>query len=126
LEISAPQCHTDYSRAGNGDVLDNVFGQNISLSDVIVSDIVDADQLLILLHIMDHEKFRKLSDHGEKFTDRDQFQSLAPELPSLRIEINKGVKADKSARDFTAYIASAFRMSSNGITLSDINSEILA
>jgi hypothetical protein len=35
FEISAPQCPTHYSPAGNGDVLDIVVHQNIRLSDVI-------------------------------------------------------------------------------------------
>jgi exonuclease III len=39
FEISAPQCATHYSSAGNSDVLDIVVHQNIRVSDVIVSDI---------------------------------------------------------------------------------------
>jgi hypothetical protein len=42
LEISAPQCPTHYSPAGNGEVLDIVVHQN-RVSDVIVSDILDSD-----------------------------------------------------------------------------------
>jgi hypothetical protein len=41
FEISAPQCPTHYSPAGNGDVLDIVIHQNIRVSDVIASDILD-------------------------------------------------------------------------------------
>jgi hypothetical protein len=43
FEISAPQCPTHYSPAGNGDVLDIVVYQNIRVSDIIVSDILDSD-----------------------------------------------------------------------------------
>jgi hypothetical protein len=39
FDISAKQCHTHYSPAGNGDVLDIVIHQNIRVSDIIVSDI---------------------------------------------------------------------------------------
>jgi hypothetical protein len=41
FEISAPQCPTHYSPAGNGDVLDIVVNRNIRLSNFIVSDILD-------------------------------------------------------------------------------------
>jgi hypothetical protein len=41
FEISAPQCPTHYSRAGIFDVLDIVVHQNIRVSEVIVSDILD-------------------------------------------------------------------------------------
>jgi hypothetical protein len=39
FEISAPQCPTHYSHAGNGDVLDIVVHKNIRVSEVIVPDI---------------------------------------------------------------------------------------
>jgi hypothetical protein len=35
-----------------------------------------------------------------------------------------GIEAEKAARDFTAYIALAYRLATNEITLSDINNEI--
>jgi hypothetical protein len=41
FEISAPQCSTHYSHARNGDMLDIVVHQNIGVSDVTVSDILD-------------------------------------------------------------------------------------
>jgi hypothetical protein len=50
FEISAPQCPTHYSPAGNGDVLDIVVHRNIRLSNVIVSDILDSDCLPIVFH----------------------------------------------------------------------------
>jgi hypothetical protein len=43
FEILAPQCPTLYSSVGNGDVLDIVVHQNIRMSDVMVSDILDSD-----------------------------------------------------------------------------------
>jgi hypothetical protein len=47
--------------------------QNIRLSDIIVSDILDSDHLLIVLHILDHVKTRNLSEPVEKFTDWEVF-----------------------------------------------------
>jgi hypothetical protein len=62
FEISAPQYPTRYSPSGNGNVLDIVEHQNIRISDVIVSDILDSDHLPIIFHILDHVKIRNLSD----------------------------------------------------------------
>jgi hypothetical protein len=58
FEISASHCPTHYSFAGNGDVLDIVVHLNIRLSVVIVSDILDSDNLPKLFHILDHFKIR--------------------------------------------------------------------
>jgi hypothetical protein len=93
-EISAPQCPTHYSPIGNGDVLYTVVHQNIRVSDIIVSDISDSDHLPMIFHILDHVKIRNSSEPIEKFTDWNQFQSLASELISPRIELNLGVEAD--------------------------------
>jgi hypothetical protein len=124
FDISAPQHPTHYSHAGNGDVLDIVVHQNITVSDVIVSDILDTDHLPIVFHILDHVKIRNLSEPVKKFTDWERFQSLPSELISPRIEINTGVEVDKAARVFTASIASAYRLSTCKVTLSDINNDI--
>jgi hypothetical protein len=48
FEISAPQCPTHYSLAGNGDVLDIVMHKNVRLSEVIFSDIMESEYLPIL------------------------------------------------------------------------------
>jgi hypothetical protein len=66
FEISAPQCPTQYSPAGNGDVLDIVVHQNIRISDGIFSDILDSDDMPIVFHIVDHVKIRNLFDPFEK------------------------------------------------------------
>jgi hypothetical protein len=124
FEISASQCPTHYSPSGNGDVLDIVVHQSIRVSDVIVSDILDSDHLPIIFHILDHVKIRNLSDLIEKFTDWDRFQNLASELISPKIEIKLGVEADKAARDFSASIASAYRLSTCKITLLDLNNDL--
>jgi hypothetical protein len=101
-------------------VLDIVVHQNIRVSDVIVSDILDSVHLPTVFHILDHVKIRNLSKPIQKFTDWDQFPSLASELISPKIEINSGAAADKAVRDFTASIASAYRLSTSKVTLSDI------
>jgi hypothetical protein len=121
FEISAPQCSTHHSRSGNGDALDIVVHQNIRLSDVIVSDILDSDHLPIIFHILDQVKIRNLLGPIEKFTDLDRFQSLASELLSPRIQINSEVEADKAARDYTASIASAYRLETSKVTLWDLH-----
>jgi hypothetical protein len=76
FEISAPQCPTHYSPAGNGDMLDIVVHQNVRVSDVTVSDILDSGHLPIIFHILDHVKIRNLPEPIEKFPDWDRFQSL--------------------------------------------------
>jgi hypothetical protein len=69
FEISAPLNPTHYSPAENGDVLDIVVHQNIRLSHVIVSDILDSDHLPIVFHILEHVTTKELSEPFEKFTD---------------------------------------------------------
>jgi hypothetical protein len=101
-------------------VIDIVVHQNIRLSDVTVSDILDSDNLPIIFHILDHVKIWNLSKPTETFTDWDRFQILASELISPRIEINSGVEADKAARDLTASTASAYRLATSKVTLSEI------
>jgi hypothetical protein len=44
---------------------------------------------------------------------------------STRIEITMGIEYDKVARDFTASIASAYRLATSKVTLLDINNYIL-
>jgi hypothetical protein len=123
FEISAPQCPTHYSPAGNGDILDIVVHQNIGLSSVNVSNILDSDHLLILFHILDHVKIRNLSEPIEKFTDWERFQSLASELISPRLEINMVVEADKAVREFTASTESAYRLSTSKVKISEVNTD---
>jgi hypothetical protein len=102
-------------------VLDIVVHQNIRVLDVTVSDILDSDHLPIVFHILDHVN---LSERIEKFTDWDQFRSLASELISPKIEINSGVEADKAVYDFTASTALVYRLSTSKVTLSHINNNL--
>jgi hypothetical protein len=74
-------------------------------------------------YILDHVKIRNISEPIEKFTDWNRFQSLASELITSKIEINSEVEDDKAARDFTHTIASAYRLSTSKVTLSDINND---
>jgi hypothetical protein len=62
FEILAPQCHTNYSPAGNDDVLDIVVHKNTRVSDVTVSDILDSDHLPIIFHMLDNVKIRNISE----------------------------------------------------------------
>jgi hypothetical protein len=87
------------------------------VSDVTVSYILDSDHLPIIFHILDHVKIRNLLKPFEKFADRDRFQGLTSELISPRIEIN-------SAHDFTVSVASAYRLATSKVTLSDINNDL--
>jgi hypothetical protein len=75
FEISARQCPTHYSPAGNGDVLDIVMHKNVRLSEIIVSDIMESDHLPIVLHLLNHVRtgtFRTrltISQIGSGFKD---------------------------------------------------------
>jgi hypothetical protein len=124
FEISAPQCPTHYSHAGNGELLDIVVHTNIRVSDVIVSDILDSDHLPVVFHILDRVKVKNLSERIENFTDWNRFQNLASELISPQVKIKSGVEADKAARDFTASVASTCRLSTCKVTLSDVNNDL--
>jgi hypothetical protein len=52
------------------------------------------------------------------------FKALLLNWYHLRSKINSGIEADKAASDFTASIASAYRLSTSKITLLDINNEL--
>jgi hypothetical protein len=65
--------------------------------------------------ILYHVKIRNLSEPTETFTDWNHFQTLASELILPRIEINSGIEAS---------IASAYRLATSKVTLSDINHNI--
>jgi hypothetical protein len=121
FKISASQYPTHYSPAGNGDMLDTVVRQNIRLSHVVVSDFLD---LPVVFHILDHVTTKKLSEPLKKFTDWERFQNTASNLISPRIEINSGVEADKTAFEFTASLATAYRLSTSKFKLSEVNSDI--
>jgi hypothetical protein len=64
------------------------------LSEAIVSDILVSDHLPIIFHLLDHARTRNLPGPDDKFTDWEQFQNLACELISSRIQINLGEETD--------------------------------
>jgi hypothetical protein len=67
IKISALQCST-HSPAVSGDVLDNVFHQNIRLPGVTVSDILESDHLpIVFTHwiTLQIRTFRNLLKHSE-------------------------------------------------------------
>jgi hypothetical protein len=94
------------------------------VSHVVVSDILESDHLPIVLHILDHVKVKNLSEPIENLTDLDRFQSFASKLISPKVEVNSGVETNKAARDFTASIASAYRLSTSKITLLNISNDL--
>jgi hypothetical protein len=101
-----------------------LWHQNVRLSEVIASDVLDSDHLPIIFHILDHVTTNNLSDPIEKFADLERFQNLASDLVPPRIQINSVAEVDKAACDFTASIASAYRLATGKVTLSDLNSDI--
>jgi hypothetical protein len=119
--ISAPQHPTLFVPDGRGDVLDIVVHKNVRLSEVRVLDIMDSDHLPIMFCILDHIKAWEILDPFEKFTDWERFQSFASALVSQIVEMNSYIEADKADRDFAASVASAYRLSTKTITISDCN-----
>jgi hypothetical protein len=84
---------------------------------------LDSDHLPF--HILDHVKTKDLSEPAEKFTDWERFQSLASDLISPRIEINLKEEADKAVRNFTASVASTYRLLTKNASVSDTNNHDL-
>jgi hypothetical protein len=85
--MSTPQCSTHYIPDGRGDVLDLAVHQNVRLSEVIVTNILDSDHLSIMLSILDPVRMRETLEPVEKLKNWDVFQSLATELVSANILI---------------------------------------
>jgi hypothetical protein len=54
----------------------------------------------------------------------ERLQILASDLISPIIEINSRIEADKAASDFTASVASVYRLSTSGVTLSDLHNNL--
>jgi hypothetical protein len=61
---------------GNGDVLDIVVHQNIRVSDVTVSDILESDHLPVVPHILDYGKIRNLPEPVLKLKSGIGFKTL--------------------------------------------------
>jgi hypothetical protein len=91
---------------------------------VIVSDILDFDHQTTAFHTLDNVKTKNLKEPVKNFTDCERFQSLTSNLISPGTEINLE-EVGKEARDCTAAIALAHRLSTNKVSLSDINNQDL-
>jgi hypothetical protein len=63
-------------------------------------------------------------DPVEKLTDWKLFQSFVSKIISPKIRIHSSNEADRAARDFTASIASAYRLSTRKTTILDRKYEI--
>jgi hypothetical protein len=124
FEISAPQCPTHYSHAVSGDVLDIVVYQSIRVSDVIVSDIMGSDHLTIVFHILVKLKLGISRNLLKNLQYWSGFKALPQNKFLLESKLTRGVEADKAARDFTAFNASACRLSTGKVTLSDIHNDL--
>jgi hypothetical protein len=77
-----------------------------------------------MFHVLDHVRTKQISEPLEKFTDWERFQSVTSNIVSPRVEINSVVETDKEARAFTVSIASACRLSTSKITLSELNNDL--
>jgi hypothetical protein len=75
--------------------------------------------------MLDHVITKNISAPVEKFTGGERVQSLTSHLISPRIEINSEKEADKVVCNFIASIASAYRLSTSTVSLSDINNQDL-
>jgi len=99
--------------------------KNIRICDVNVFEILDSDTLLVLFQRLDHVSTRDISVPVEINTDWERrFQSLASDLISPRTQIHTFEDAEEAARKFAASIASAYRLSTNKITPSELNEEL--
>jgi hypothetical protein len=124
FENSAQQYSTHYCPAGNCDVFDIFVHKDIRLSEIIFSGTLDSDHPPIVFHLLHHIRTRKLSDPVDNFRDLERFQNS--ELISSKIQINSKEEAEKAARDVTASIPSAYRLTTSKITLLDLNKGIPA
>jgi hypothetical protein len=86
FQISAPLSPAHYTPQGNGDVLGIVAHQNVRLSGVTVSDVMDSDHLPVFFHILDHVSARDISGPVQIRTDWERFQTLTSGLIPLRIK----------------------------------------
>jgi hypothetical protein len=124
FQLSAPRYPTHYIPSGNGDVLDIVLRRNVRISEVNVLEILESDHLPILFRMLDHVNTRDILAPIEIHTDRERFQSPAADLIEPRTQIYTFEDAKEIARKFAASIASAYRLSTNKITPSELNEEL--
>lgn len=121
FQISALHCPIHYALQWNCYVLDIVLHWNFCLSEVIVSDVLDSDPLSVLFHNLNHVRARDILPPVEIHTDWMRFRNIASGLISPRIQINTVDKAERTASNFAASIASACGLSTHKITFSEMN-----
>jgi hypothetical protein len=105
-------------------VLDIVLHKNVRISEVNVMGILDSDHLPILFHKLDHVSTRNISAPVEIQADWERFQSLASDFISPRTQIHTFEDAEEAARNFAASKTSAYMLSTDKITLSELNEKL--
>jgi hypothetical protein len=85
---------------------------------------MDSDTLLILFHILDHVSTTDISAPIKIHRHWERFQNPASDQISPRIPIHTLVDAEETVRKFAASVPSAYRLSSNKITLLYLNEEL--
>jgi hypothetical protein len=73
FKISAQQRSMCCTPDGGGDILDIAVHQNIQLSEVIVTNNLDSDQLPVMFIILDTARMREVLDPFEKLRDWELF-----------------------------------------------------
>jgi hypothetical protein len=101
-----------------------VLHKNTRISEINLLEILDSDHIPILSYMLDHVSTKDILAPVVTFTDRDRFQSLVSDLISPSTQIHTFKDAEGTARKFTASVASAYRLSTHKITLSEINEEL--
>jgi hypothetical protein len=108
-----------YTPDGRDDAFNIIVHQNVRLSEVIVTDILESDRLPVIFSTLGPVRTRTILDPVENLTDWELFQSFALELISPDIKIHSSNEADEAARDFAASVASAYRLSTRTTTILD-------
>jgi hypothetical protein len=85
---------------------------------------LDSDHLQILFRILYHVSTRDLYAPIEIHTDREQFRSPATDLISHIFQIDNIDEDERGTCNFAAFIASAYRLSTIKIILSELHSEL--
>jgi len=91
----------------------------------LISDILDPDHLPIFFLILDHDSAKDISASVETHTNCEQLRSLASDIISLRIHAENIEETDRVANNVIASIASAYRLPTRKLTISESNSELL-
>jgi hypothetical protein len=85
---------------------------------------LNSDHLPILFHVLDHVSARNYSASLEIHTDWEQFRTYGLISPTIKIDVADD--AEKADCNSAASIASAYRLTTGKITLSELNNELPA